>query len=111
MFALAKSTRVVPQTEDWSSREVRPRDLVRHFKGNLYMVDYIATHTETGERMVVYEPVVSVDNFKHPAVVRLNNDKVYARPYDMFVSKVDRDKYPEVQQEYRFELVEIGSEG
>lgn len=32
--------------------------------------------------------------------------KYFVRSYEMFVSKVDHDKYPDVKQEYRFELIE-----
>lgn len=50
-------------------------------------------HTETQEKMVVYQALYW-------------DYKYFVRPYEMFVSKVDRDKYPDVKQEYRFELVE-----
>ena len=62
----------------------------RHFKGDLIRVLEIGKHTETEEMMIVYE---------HCGVI-------WVRPYSMFVSKVDKKKYPTVEQEYRFELVE-----
>lgn len=67
--------------------------IYRHFKGNTYKVLCVAMHPETQEKMVVYQALYG-------------DYKYFVRPYEMFVSKVDRDKYPDVKQEYRFELVE-----
>ena len=68
------------------------KGLYRHFKGGVYRVQMIAEHTETGERFVVY--------------CKMGETKWYARPLSMFASEVDREKYPNVMQKYRFERVE-----
>lgn len=62
----------------------------RHFKGTIYTVIALAKDSETLNDLVVY---------KH-------DDKVWVRPYDMFISKVDKEKYPNIKQEYRFEYVD-----
>lgn len=70
-------------------RKIKVGGLYRHFKGTLYRVLAVAKHTETEETLVIYEAK--------------DGGTVYARPLDMFLSPVERDKYPDVAVEYRFE--------
>lgn len=76
-------------------REIQLKRVYKHFKGLLYYVSEIAINSETEEKMVVYKQL-------YPPY------ETYVRPLDMFMSKVDIQKYPNVKQEYRFELVEKG---
>lgn len=78
---------------------IKVGDIVKHFKREwvdeatseyLYKVLAFASHTETGEGLVIYQGMYAPF-------------KICARPYDMFMSKVDREKYPDIKQEYRFE--------
>lgn len=67
-------------------------NVYRHFKGGLYFVQGIAVHSETAELLVIY---TSADD----------PGKVWARPLEMFLSPVDKEKYPRARQKRRFEKV------
>ncbi|MBO5313508.1 MAG: DUF1653 domain-containing protein [Clostridia bacterium] len=73
-------------------RQVRSGELYRHFKGNIYRVLCVATHTEDSSALVIYEDTRELG-------------RIWARPLEMFNSLVDKEKYPQASQKYRFEKI------
>lgn len=70
--------------------------IYRHFKGDYYLVEAIANDSESGREVVVYRQLYG-------------DNRLWVRDLEMFTSLVDKDKYPDAKQDYRFELVEVKS--
>lgn len=77
-------------------QELKLKRVYRHFKGDYYLTEDIARNSETGETYVVYRKLYG-------------DGSLWIRPLSMFLSPVDREKYPDCKQEYRFQLQEISS--
>ena len=76
--------------------ELKIHGVYKHFKGDYYIVEDIALHSEKQEEFVVYRQLYG-------------ENKLYIRPKEMFLSEVDHKNYPNVEQKYRFELQDIKS--
>ena len=73
-------------------RKIKIKGIYKHFKGNFYLVEDIALNSEDNKEYVVYSALYG-------------DNTLYIRPLDMFLSLTDKEKYPNVEQKYRFELV------
>ena len=77
-------------------QELQIGRVYRHFKGDYYLVEGLAHDSESGVPCVIYRKLYG-------------DGGLWVRPLEMFLGRVDREKYPEVRQEYRFQLQEIAS--
>ena len=75
-------------------RELKIHGVYRHFKGGMYIVEDVAYDSESEQALVLYRALYG-------------EGRLWARPVEMFLGEVDHKKYPEVEQKYRFELVEM----
>ena len=76
--------------------EVKINGIYRHIKGNYYIVENLATSCEDESILVIYRALYG-------------ENKLWVRSLKEFTSKVDKEKYPESKQTYKFELQEIAS--
>ena len=79
--------------EEFAVREIKAGEYYRHFKGGQYQVTAIARDANTEEKVVVYQALYGEEEF-------------WVRPYEEFASEVDREKYPDAEQTWRFEKIE-----
>lgn len=86
------SGRAVPAAQ----QEIKVGGIYRHFKGDYYLVEAIATGSEDGKKQVVYRKLYG-------------DGSLWVRPLDMFASPVDRTRYPDATQDVRFCLMDVTS--
>ena len=90
------SSEPAPEAEPAAENALVIHGIYRHFKGDSYLVEDVAHDSETGEEVVVYRKLYG-------------DGSLWVRPKAMFLSPVDREKYPEVTQRWRFELQHVES--
>ena len=78
-------------------RTIKLKNIYRHFKGNLYYAEDLARNSEDQKLYVIYRQLYG-------------DNSLWIRPLDMFLSEVDKNKYPDIKQKYRFELMENKSQ-
>ena len=75
-------------------QDLKTHGVYRHFKGNHYLVEDVARHSESGEEYVIYRKLYG-------------DGSLWIRPKAMFLEELPRDRYPDAKQKYRFEPLEI----
>ena len=76
--------------------KIKIHGIYKHFKGNLYIVEDIGYHSETKEKLVIYRALYE-------------DNKLWCRPYKMFIEELDKKRQAEFGQTHRFELQDIKS--
>ena len=79
-----------------NKHEIQLHRVYRHFKGDYYLAEDLAHDSETNEEVVIYRKLYG-------------DGSLWVRPLSLFLSEVDHERYPNVKQRYRFELVDIES--
>ena len=74
--------------------EIKVKGVYKHFKGDCYIIEDIATCSETMGKMVVFRSLY-------------DDGELFVRPLESFLEPIDRTKYPNVTQQQRFELMDI----
>ena len=77
-------------------REIKIHGIYRHFKGDYYLVEEIAKDCGTLEDVVIYRKLYE-------------DGSCWVRPLKDFIGEVNKEKYPKVEQKYKFELIEPNS--
>lgn len=77
-------------------REIKIHGIYKHFKGDYYLVEEIAKDCETLEDVVIYRKLY-------------DDGTCWIRPLNDFLGEIDKEKYPNVEQIYKFELIEVKS--
>lgn len=77
-------------------RQIQLQRVYRHFKGDHYLVEALARDAASGGEIVLYRKLYE-------------DGGLWVRPLEEFLSEVDREKYPDCTQQYRFELLKIES--
>lgn len=102
----AVTVRGINQAQDALGIRLKPGDIVKHFKNEtvedktqyIYKILYIARDVETDTKVVVYEALYACPE------KGINYD-IFTRPYDVFMSRVDKVKYPMIKQIFRYEKI------